>query len=72
MLEKEEKEEEVVVQMKWEVPLVKTSDEQLLLQASACRNMPDENFASIWCTAKKALVSIQTSADFCTSFLFAL
>lgn len=58
--------------MKWEVPLVKTSEEQLLLQASACRNMPDKNIASIWCSANKAVVSIQTSADFWTSFLFAL
>lgn len=65
-------EKEVVAQVKWEVPLVKNSDEQLLLQASACKNMPDTNFAPIWCIANKALISIQTSADFCTSFLFAL
>lgn len=43
----------------------KTSDEQLLLQASACRIMPDVK--SIWCTANKALTATQTSAAFCTS-----
>jgi len=58
--------------MKWDIPLVKTSDEQFLLPASACRNTPDENLASIWCTANRALVGIQTSADSHTSFLFAL
>lgn len=67
MLEKEV----VVAQRKWEVPPVKTSDEQLLLQASACRIIPDSvKLGIIWCTANKALIAAQTSADFCTS-LFA-